>query len=88
MDPSAWAAYQAVSLLGQAWRETGRGDLRELATHLEQVEFDIAKGAPVGFDPVTHQLRGPLYLLAIQAGSPTVVVLGAFNGDGAVLVAP
>lgn len=67
MDPSAWAAYQAVKIFFEAaaFAQTTRGS--ELLTYLESPSavLDVHKGIGVSFRPWDHQLRQPLYLVKV-----------------------
>jgi hypothetical protein len=67
LDPSAWAAYQAVKLLYQAARTAG-SDKEALAAYLagHETEFDLNKGVPLSFRSWDHQLRQPLYAIRID----------------------
>ncbi|MBO8140624.1 MAG: quinoprotein dehydrogenase-associated putative ABC transporter substrate-binding protein [Firmicutes bacterium] len=68
MDPSAWAAYQAVRMLHQAAQATGALDAESLVAYLEDpaTVFDVAKGQPLSFDAADHQLRQPLYVVRVN----------------------
>lgn len=65
MDPSGWAAYQAVRILHQAAAETGSKDAESLITYLEDpsTTFELSKGQPLFFGPDDHQLYQPLYVV-------------------------
>jgi quinoprotein dehydrogenase-associated probable ABC transporter substrate-binding protein len=67
LDPSAWAAYQAVKLLYQAARTAG-SQKEALAAYLagHETEFDLNKGVPLSFRSWDHQLRQPLYAIRID----------------------
>lgn len=68
MDPSAWAAYQALAALDQAHVATGSVGGEALAAYLESAEAALrsAKGEGVAFRPGDHQLRQPLYVVTID----------------------
>lgn len=72
MEPSAWAAYEAMSILQEAVGRTGTTDAEALIKYLEEPEalFDVAKGQPVGFRASDHQLRQPLYVVEIDHEAP------------------
>jgi ABC-type branched-subunit amino acid transport system substrate-binding protein len=67
LDPSAWAAYQAVKLLYEAARTVGSKP-QALAGYLaaDDTEFDLNKGVPLSFRSWDHQLRQPLYAVRID----------------------
>jgi ABC-type branched-subunit amino acid transport system substrate-binding protein len=69
MDPSAWAAYQAIAILSQLAARADSLQAAELRTRLESPEtkFDVGKGAAVGFRKPDHQLLQPLYRVHIAA---------------------
>jgi ABC-type branched-subunit amino acid transport system substrate-binding protein len=68
MEPSAWAAYQAVKILFEAASFRGTLEGPELVEQLEspQTVFDIWKGIGASFRPWDHQLRQSLYLVKIS----------------------
>ncbi len=70
MDPSAWAAYQAVTILFEATSTVRTSHAPTLVEYLEspRAVFDVHKGTDVSFRPWDHQLRQPLYLVE---GNPT-----------------
>lgn len=68
MDPSAWSAYQAISMLFEAAKATGTSEASPLIDFLEspQAIFNVQKGPGVSFRSWDHQLRQPLYLVNID----------------------
>lgn len=68
MDPSAWAAFQAVAILSQLAASADSLNAAELAARLEAAEstFDLRKGVPVAFRKADHQLVQPLYAVGIE----------------------
>jgi ABC-type branched-subunit amino acid transport system substrate-binding protein len=77
MDPSAWAAYQAVAILYQAAVATGSVSGPDLASHLARAgtDFEIGKEAPGSFGETDHQLRQSLYIIRLQPGAKTALEL-------------
>ncbi|HEX7022381.1 MAG TPA: ABC transporter substrate-binding protein, partial [Trueperaceae bacterium] len=69
MNPTAWAAYQAIKMLVETVQVTGTTEASQLIAHLENptTVFDVAKGPGTSFRPWDHQLRQPLYLDDIDA---------------------
>lgn len=67
MDPTAWAAYTAVSILTQAATDTGSTEPEALAGYLLEpgTVFDVYKGFGVSFRAWDHQLRQPLYIVTV-----------------------
>jgi ABC-type branched-subunit amino acid transport system substrate-binding protein len=67
-DPTAWAAYAVVEILVQAVEATGGTDPEALVSYLESPDatFDVFKGPGVSFRPWDHQLRQPLYDVAVD----------------------
>lgn len=66
MDAPAWLGYQAVSIAGQA---AARGVAAPSLTDYLEAEgttFTAAVGSPLRFDPRSHRLVQPLYLLRID----------------------
>jgi len=70
MDPIAWTAYAGVTLVAMAIAEVGQLTPESLASYLLEGEFDLAKGAPLSFDPASRQLRQPLYVARTVEGRP------------------
>lgn len=68
LDPSAWAAYQAIKLLLEAAVRVGT-EASKIINYLEspRTTFDLAKGPGVSFRPWDHQLRQPLYLVKLSS---------------------
>ena len=68
MEPSAWAAFQAVKIVCDAALVTGSVDSASLMRYLEddQTVFDVYKGIGVSFRPWDHQLRQALYLVKVE----------------------
>lgn len=64
MDPTGWAAYQAVRILQQAASAAGARDAESLVKYLEnpQATFEVNKGQPLSFGE-DHQLGQPLYVV-------------------------
>lgn len=65
MDPSAWAAYQAVRIVHQAVEATGKPGGDAFVDYLESpaTAFEMAKGQLLSFGREDHQLRQPLYVV-------------------------
>jgi len=65
MDPSGWAAYQAVRILHQAAAATGAKDAETLIAYLEDptTAFELNKGQRLFFGRDDHQLYQPLYVV-------------------------
>ena len=74
MEAPAWAGYQALSMLFQIATRTGSTAAPDLVAYLEDgdARFEVAKGTSVGFDPSSHRLLQPLYLVRVE---PDGVVL-------------
>ncbi len=68
MDPSAWAAYEAVTMVHAAAVRAGATDGSALVAALSSPDatFDVGKGIPVSFRSWNHQLRQPLYAVRID----------------------
>jgi ABC-type branched-subunit amino acid transport system substrate-binding protein len=66
MDESAWAGWLAVKIVFDAVQRTGTTDTGEIAGHLASADavFDGHKGRPLTFNPASHELRQPLYIVA------------------------
>jgi ABC transporter substrate binding protein (PQQ-dependent alcohol dehydrogenase system) len=69
MDPTAWAAYNAVKIAFEAYLGTGSAEGTALAEFIagERGLFDVSKGIGVTFRPWDHQLRQSLFLAKINA---------------------
>ncbi len=79
-DARAWASWMAMKVLWQASSAGGAVDAERLAAELVGSDdgFDGHKGEPLRFDPVTRQLRQPLFpppvagpAVAREEGAPT-----------------
>lgn len=70
MDPHAWAAYAAVTLVGQAAAETGGLEQGALEEFLLGGPHELAKGRPLAFDSDSRQLEQPLYVVRPVPGAP------------------
>jgi branched-chain amino acid transport system substrate-binding protein len=71
MDPSAWAAYQAVGIAVEAVMALGTTDPEQLVAYLaDDVTFTSAKGPGISFRPWDHQLRQPLYVAEVDPQAP------------------
>lgn len=68
MDPHAWTAYAAVTLLAMAVGEGVELSPDGLVELLGGREIDIAKGAPLTFDPESRQFLQPLYVVRAVEG--------------------
>jgi ABC-type branched-subunit amino acid transport system substrate-binding protein len=70
MDPAAWAAWAAVSILLASIDRTGTTDGAALSRFLEHpaAGFEVGKGARLSFDPEGHQLQQPLYVISPERG--------------------
>ena len=68
VNPTAWAAYQAVKIFYNAVVSTGTLEGSVLVDYLESPEavFDVQKGTGVSFRSWDHQLRQPLYVVNID----------------------
>lgn len=77
MDPAAWAAYQSIKMLFEAASFGGSTRPKDVVDYLENpaTVFDVHKGIGVSFRPWDHQLRQPLYLSKLKAGSATGIEL-------------
>jgi ABC-type branched-subunit amino acid transport system substrate-binding protein len=71
MNPSAWAAYQAINIFFEAISKTGTRDGRAVSDYLVSPgrTFQVGKGEGVSFRSWDHQLRQPLYAIHIDRGS-------------------
>ncbi|SNR70006.1 hypothetical protein EYF88_16380 [Paracoccus sediminis] len=78
MDPTAWAAYQAVKIAFEASLATGATQGAVLAGHLagDRGLFDVSKGIGVTFRPWDHQLRQSLFLARINPDATGSMALG------------
>lgn len=64
MSETAWTAFVAVRLVGDAVTRTQSTDPRTVQAHLRGIEnFDASKGQPLSFRADTGQLRQPLWLV-------------------------
>jgi ABC-type branched-subunit amino acid transport system substrate-binding protein len=83
MEPSAWAAYQAVKILYEAALLGGTLEGPELVEHLEspQAVFDIWKGIGASFRPWDHQLRQSLFLVKISSDAEEASNVAALVGE-------
>lgn len=96
MDPTAWAAYQAVRVLHQSVAETGSTDGDDIVAYIKDpaTTFELNKGQPLAFGADDHQLYQPLYVVQVdeEAEWDLVVfsrvnfarVLAEMPGDGGV----
>lgn len=77
MDPSAWAAYAAVEILVAAAARAETTEPRSLAAALAAPgsRFDVHKGAAAAFGAEDHQLRQPLFLVALDPAAGTLLEL-------------
>jgi ABC-type branched-subunit amino acid transport system substrate-binding protein len=65
LTETAWAAWAAIKLVGEACVRAGVTDAAALVRFLQSAPpFDGHKGQPLTFRPWDHQLRQPLYVLA------------------------
>jgi PQQ-dependent catabolism-associated beta-propeller protein len=72
-----WANWMAVKVLWEAALRTGGTDAAAIADYLrEEAEFDGHKGEALRFDPESHQLTQPLYLV-----TGTGELAAEFRGD-------
>lgn len=67
LEPSAWAAYQAINLLYQAATIVGT-EGHKLVSYFESPHnhFEVGKGPGISFRPWDHQLRQPVYLVKLN----------------------
>lgn len=68
MDPPAWATYVALKLLVEAAIETGSEEAAAWSVYLldPATEIDVLKGPGTSFRQWDHQLRQPLYAVALN----------------------
>lgn len=78
MDPAAWAAYAAVTILHDAAVAAGSTLPEAIAAYLESPEarFDVGKATPLSFDPSSRQLQQPLYVVELD---PDALLTGRLN---------
>ncbi|MCC6311524.1 MAG: quinoprotein dehydrogenase-associated putative ABC transporter substrate-binding protein [Trueperaceae bacterium] len=78
MDPAAWAAYAAVTILHDAAVAAGSTLPEAIAAYLGSPEarFEVGKATPLSFDPSSHQLRQPLYVVELD---PDAQLTGRLN---------
>lgn len=83
MDPSAWAAWEAVKILWEAASFAGTTDGRALVQYLEAPDttFDVHKGIGVSFRPWDHQLRQTLYLVKVNDRAESAWDLATLAGE-------
>lgn len=83
MDPSAWAAYQAVKILFEASFFTGTTDADAIVAHLTAptTVFDVWKGIGTSFRPWDRQLRQSLYLVRISTTQDDPFTMGLLVGE-------
>ena len=83
MEPSAWAAYQAIKILYEAALLSGTLEGPELVEHLESLQavFDIWKGIGASFRPWDHQLRQSLYLVKISPEAEEPLSVASLVGE-------
>lgn len=68
LEPSGWAAFAAVTITHRAANEAQGAATEGMIEFLEgpQAEFELRKGPATRFDPATHQLQQPLYVVEID----------------------
>ncbi len=72
-----WANWMAVKILWESALRMGGGDPAAIVEYLrEEAEFDGHKGEALRFDPDSHQLTQPLYLI-----TATGELAAEFRGD-------
>ncbi|QQR40007.1 ABC transporter substrate-binding protein [Devosia rhizoryzae] len=71
MEPSAWAAYQAIKLIYEAAFFSGGSDVASVVAYLNDPSsvFDVWKGIGTSFRPWDRQLRQPVYLVEINSAA-------------------
>lgn len=75
--PGEWAGWMAVKVLWESALRTGGTDAARVAEFLTgEGEFDGHKGEALRFDPESHQLAQPLYLVG-----PDGALEAEFRGD-------
>lgn len=71
MDPVAWAAYAAVSIVVEASISSGSIDGPSLLAALRDTDrFDVAKGDDTLFEANAQVLRQPLYVVQLDPAAP------------------
>ncbi|QMV03658.1 ABC transporter substrate-binding protein [Devosia sp. D6-9] len=67
-DPTAWSSYHAIKIILETVMATGSTEAEALIDHLEKPDtaFDALKGTKLSFRPWDHQLRQPLFTIAID----------------------
>jgi ABC-type branched-subunit amino acid transport system substrate-binding protein len=79
MTETAWAAWAALKLIGEAVVRAGAGDGAALAAFLESAPpFDGHKGEALTFRKWDHQLRQPLYVAGPRKREESGGPLGPF----------
>ena len=83
MEQGAWAAYQAVKAFFEAAMFTGSTDAESILTYLAAPSsvFDVWKGIGTSFRAWDHQLRQPLYLVAINPEADEPRLVGQLVGE-------
>lgn len=78
MDPAAWAAYAAITILHDAAAAAGSTLPEAIAAYLASPEarFEVGKATPLAFDPTTRQLQQPLYVIELD---PDALLTGKLN---------
>ncbi len=79
MDPTAWSTYQAIRMLHQAVVATSSLGSEAILAYLTapDTRFDTGKGPGVSFREASHELRQPLYVVAIDPSATWGVTLSA-----------
>ena len=83
MEPSAWAAFQAVKILYEAAFFGGATDLDTVVAYIEnpQTVFDTWKGIGTTFRPWDRQLRQPVYLIEVNGEAADPFNLALLVGE-------
>ncbi|MAN76778.1 MAG: hypothetical protein CML24_06200 [Rhizobiales bacterium] len=83
MEQGGWAAYQAVKAFFEAATFTSSTDAESVLAHFtaENSVFDVWKGIGTSFRSWDHQLRQPLYLIAIDAAATEPRLVGQLVGE-------
>ncbi|HNR00345.1 MAG TPA: ABC transporter substrate-binding protein, partial [Trueperaceae bacterium] len=78
MDPAAWAAYAAITILHDAAAAAGSTLPEAIAAYLASPEarFEVGKSTPLAFDPSSRQLQQPLYVIELD---PDALLTGKLN---------
>jgi ABC transporter substrate binding protein (PQQ-dependent alcohol dehydrogenase system) len=83
MEPSAWAAYQAIKIIYEAGFFSGSTEVASVLGYLEnpQSVFDVWKGIGTSFREWDRQLRQPVYLVEINGAAEDAFSSGLLVGE-------